>query len=194
MTRKSITGIILAGGQSRRMGSDKGLIVWQGKPFVQHIIEALQAVTEEVIIISNQPQYQDFGCPCYTDMIPDKGPLGGLYTGLFHSKSSHNIVLSCDVPLVSPPLLQLLIDAISPSTEAVQLVEEAQSHPLIACYHQSVLPIIENQLQMKKRSMKALISRLRVQSIAVAPLYQKCLFNINDQQDLAKLQGLDEER
>ncbi len=81
------TGIILAGGKSSRMGEDKGLVLLNGKPMIQYVIEALKGVVSDIIIISNNASYNKFGIPVYPDIIKDKGPVGGIFTGLHHSKT-----------------------------------------------------------------------------------------------------------
>ena len=100
------TGIILAGGKSQRMGTDKGLLLLDGKPFVSYIYEALQPIVgENCIIVSSNPDYDCLGCTRVEDIIPTKGPRGGISTGLKYSKTKMNIVISVDAPLVSTALL-----------------------------------------------------------------------------------------
>ena len=92
------TAIILAGGKSSRMGSDKGLVLLNGKPMISYIIEILKKMQIPIIIISNNENYKQFGLPVFADIIKEKGPLGGIYTGLKNSKTESNIIVSCDVP------------------------------------------------------------------------------------------------
>ena len=73
-SKNNITGIILAGGKSSRMGTEKGLILYKNKPFVEHIIEAMNPLVDNIIIISNNKAYKSFGFRCYEDLI--KNPLG----------------------------------------------------------------------------------------------------------------------
>jgi len=103
------TGIILAGGKSTRMNQDKGLMLLDGKPMIQYVIYTLNSLVDEIIIISNNAAYEQFGYPVYSDLIKDKGPLAGIYTGLFYAQSETNIVLSCDVPYVSEALISFLL-------------------------------------------------------------------------------------
>ena len=91
---KEIQAIILAGGESRRMGSDKGMLKKDGKPFVQSIIEAVKPLTARIMIISSNKDYKRFGYPVYEDIVKGKGPVGGIYTGLNHSRYEYNLVLA----------------------------------------------------------------------------------------------------
>ena len=103
----AITGIILAGGKSERMGTDKGLILYKGKPFIKHVYEAMKAVLgNNIVVVSSNAAYDAFGYRRIEDLIADKGPVGGLYTALKQSKTKLNLVLSVDVPLISSELLK----------------------------------------------------------------------------------------
>ena len=104
------TGIILAGGKSSRMGEDKGLVLLNGKPMIQYVIEALKEVVSDIIIISNNASYNKFRVPVYSDIIKDKGPVGGIYTGLYHSTTELNFCISCDVPMISSDFIFWLLN------------------------------------------------------------------------------------
>ena len=84
----AITGVILAGGKSSRMGFDKGLAILNGKPMIQYVIDVFEKLGLDIIIISNSPGYETFGYPIYNDLIPEKGPVGGIYTCLLYTSPS----------------------------------------------------------------------------------------------------------
>lgn len=130
------TGIILAGGKSSRMNQDKGLMLLDGKPMIQYIIDVLATIVDEIIIISNNPEYEQFGFPVYSDLIKDKGPLAGIYTGLFYSQSETNIVLSCDVPFVNEELILFLISEHQKHQITIPKKEE-RTHQLIGIFSKS---------------------------------------------------------
>jgi len=127
----NITGIILAGGKSSRMGQDKGLKIHDGIPFIQHILKAMNLVTNEILIVTDNVRYKTFGYPCVSDMIPNKGPVGGIYTGLTYTKTSLNLVLSCDIPFITAPVLENLIADYDPNYDAIMY----EDNPLIGLYH-----------------------------------------------------------
>src|SRR5690606_23061938 len=130
--KKHITGIILSGGKSSRMGSEKGFMSYNGKPFIQHSIEALKPLVMEIIIVSNNVDYDVFGLKRIEDVMENAGPLAGLYSGLHQSKTDYNLVLSCDIPLINTSILQRLVDAIDDDSEIIQIESQGKTMPLIA--------------------------------------------------------------
>ena len=128
-----LTGIILAGGKSSRMGEDKGLMSFKGKAMIQHIIDAVKPLVSTIVIIANNKDYEQFGYPVYEDIIKGKGPLAGIYTGLTHSKAEKNMVLSCDVPFVNGEILKLLIEACKDVDVAIP-EKNNRTHQLIGVY------------------------------------------------------------
>ena len=101
---RNITTIILAGGKSTRMKEDKGLIHFNGKMLVEVVIDAVKKITTNIIIITSTPAYKQFGCTCIEDEIKEKGPLGGILTGLANSSTKKNLVVGCDMPFLSHTL------------------------------------------------------------------------------------------
>ncbi len=150
--QKEKTAIILAGGQSSRMKEDKGLVYFNGKMLVKHVIEAIKKITDNIIIITANPAYKQFGYPCLEDEMNDKGPLGGIYTGLVHSPVQKNLFLGCDMPFLSERLLTELIDRCG--EEDVLLTEHrGKAEPLCSVYDRSCMahirPLLEkNQLKI----------------------------------------------
>lgn len=132
------TGIILAGGKSSRMGEDKGLVLLNGKPMVHYIIEALKEVMSDIIIISNNESYTKFGIPVYADIIKDKGPVGGIYTGLYHSKTELNFCISCDVPMISSDFILWLLKRSGKSYITLPMCKY-KVHQMIGVYSKQVL-------------------------------------------------------
>src|SRR5690606_32181897 len=134
MNKKNITGIILSGGKSSRMGTDKAFLSLNGKPFMQHSIDALKPLVAEVFIVSNNKNHDVFGVKRMEDAIENAGPLAGVYTGLKQSKTDYNLVLSCDIPLINATILQKLIAAIDDVSEIIQIENQGKTMPLIALY------------------------------------------------------------
>lgn len=132
----SKTGIILAGGKSSRMNQDKGLMLLNGKPMIKHVIDTLKTIVDEIIIISNSTEYKQFGYPIFSDLIKDKGPLAGIYTGLYYSQSETNIVLSCDTPYINQELILHLLSAHQNHQITIPKKEE-HTHQLIGIFSKS---------------------------------------------------------
>ncbi len=141
-----VSGIILAGGQSSRMGQDKGLLVLHGKPLVQHIIDALKPITSNIIIIANSDDYKKFGYPVYNDIIKEKGPVGGIYTALSNSSSLNNIILSCDTPFISTDFLRFLVSKSKKSLVTVPSFNN-KIHPLIGVYKKTAICVFKKALE-----------------------------------------------
>ena len=90
-SKKTITGIVLAGGKSRRMSTDKALLLFKGKPFLSHVIEALMPMADEILIVSDNKKHEKFNFKRVSDTMIDAGPLSGLHAGLKHSNTELNI-------------------------------------------------------------------------------------------------------
>ena len=99
--QKEITVIVLAGGKSSRMMKDKGLILFNDKTLIEHSIEKVKKVAAHIFIITTNSAYQQFGYPCIEDELKERGPLGGIFTGLVHSSTQKNLVIGCDMPFLS---------------------------------------------------------------------------------------------
>lgn len=105
-----MTAIILAGGKNVRMGGrNKAFLKFGEKTFIEHQVEALRSVFDEVIISTNSPEeYSHLNLPIVTDLIPYRGPLGGIYSGLTRASSFFSFVIACDMPFVNIELIKLL--------------------------------------------------------------------------------------
>jgi molybdopterin-guanine dinucleotide biosynthesis protein A len=97
----SISAYVLAGGQSSRMGQDKGLLMLGDKPVVSYVMTALQKVSDDITIISADEQYLTFGHALISDHYPGKGPASGIDTALQHAKTSTVFICSCDMPFIT---------------------------------------------------------------------------------------------
>ncbi|WP_299249328.1 molybdenum cofactor guanylyltransferase [uncultured Aquimarina sp.] len=175
---QDITGIILAGGKSSRMGQDKGLKLHRGTPFIQHIIQAIETITDKILIITGNTHYQTFGYPCVPDIIPDQGPIGGIYTGLKHTKTTQNLVLSCDVPFVKPLVLNNLISEYESNYDVVTY----EDIPLITLYNKSVETTFFESIQKQHLSLRKTLSKLKVKSIPISESIEPYVKNINTPQ------------
>lgn len=163
---KPVTGIILAGGKSSRMGFDKGMAAFNGRAMVTWIIDTLQAVCTHSIIISNADAYHQLGLPVYADIYTDSGPLGGIYTGLKHSTTEYNLIMACDMPYVKPELLVQLL-AFAEDYSIVVPSVNGQLEPLCGFYHKSILPEMEELLQQNTRKMQHVIRQFSHKEIQI---------------------------
>lgn len=155
----TITGVILAGGKSSRMGFDKGLAMLNGTPMIQHIIAVIEKLGLELIIISNNPAYKDFGYPVYEDVIPEKGPAGGILTALEYSTTDVNLILSCDAPYINSEVLNALISQ-SGNSDITIAEHEGIEYPLIGVYRMSIKNVFRKNVEQNKLKLRSICSEL----------------------------------
>lgn len=186
-THKNITGIILAGGKSSRMGTDKGFVMYKHQSFMDHIIEALKQVVNNIIIVSDNTDYDDFNLKRVDDIIKDSGPLAGLYSGLTHSNTQDNLVLSCDIPLINTEILQKLVAHKDDNVDIIQLESMGKTMPLIALYKKECAQICYDLLQRNERRMSALINSLNTKTIVLDQDLEEFTLNVNTLNELNAL-------
>ncbi|PTM10411.1 MAG: hypothetical protein DA407_03740 [Bacteroidetes bacterium] len=184
VAKNKITGIVLAGGKSSRMGSDKGLLKIENRTFVECVIDAMKPLIDEIIIVSNNPEYDQFGYHRVEDDIKDSGPLAGLYSGLKHSNTEHNLVLSCDIPLMKAEILEKLIDADYKNYEVVQIQSQQKTMPLIAIYNKQCAETCLQLLQQGEKRLRVAVSQLKVKTILVDSEFDVLVKNVNTKEDL----------
>jgi molybdopterin-guanine dinucleotide biosynthesis protein A len=185
---KNITAIILAGGKSERMGTDKGLLDLNGKPFIKHICDALQPILgSNILIISSNKKYDAFGYARVEDIIENKGPVGGLYSALNASKTKVNLVLSVDVPLVSTELLEWLIASHGETFMVTQTTIEDKTNPLIAIYDRSMRIVFGEHIAGKQLKLKNVVEDVKHQTIVVPEKWSDQVQNINTQEEYQNL-------
>lgn len=144
---QDITGIILSGGKSSRMGTNKSFLKFGDKEAVEITIDLMKLLFSEVIISSNQPEeYEKFGLPIYRDVYEFKGPLAGIHSGLSHSKTEKNFVISCDVPLLTAEMIEYLISQ-EWESDIVICKADGFNQQLVGLYKKSLLPKIEEILK-----------------------------------------------
>ncbi len=186
---ENFTGIILAGGKSQRMGTDKGLLPLNGKPFITHIYEAMKPVFgDNIVVVSSNADYDAFGYQRIEDLISDKGPVGGLYTALKQSKTKFNLVLSVDVPLVTTELLQWLVDNHDDSYLITQVQVDDKVSPLVAVYDRALRTLLGEHMAGNQLKLRDVIAEVNPQTLIVPVKWSEQLQNINTEEDYKKIQ------
>ncbi len=164
------SGIIVAGGASRRMGWDKAFIEFRGKPLIARVIDRVQAVCSETIIVANDRKaFGQYGLPVIEDAFPGKGSLGGIFTGLRAAREPFALAVACDMPFLDEQLLRYMIslapgfDVVVPRTtdpsskfrrapneatrrKRMPTARERDLHPLHAVYAKSCLETMHVRL------------------------------------------------
>ncbi|MDE0636264.1 MAG: molybdenum cofactor guanylyltransferase [Candidatus Poribacteria bacterium] len=201
-----VTGVILAGGKSRRMGENKALLRLGNRTIIGHVIQRIQPITDELLLITNSPdEYTHLGIAMHKDIIPNAGALGGIHAGLSYASHETVLCVGCDNPFLVPNLLSYLVsalgkyDAVMPWTDKESSAKNAGAQiilqTLCAVYSKRCLPIIEQMLNESDLRVHALQERANV--FALAPEIWKTydaegfsFFNVNTPEDFEKAQTM----
>jgi len=165
------------------MGEDKGLMLYNGKPMIQYVIDAVLPLTNQIIISANSANYNVFNYPIFSDQEIDKGPLAGIVTTLTQSHSEINWILSCDSPAITTEMLQELVDQLGDYDAVVPQTGE-KIHPLIAVYRKSILKRMEEHLALNQLKMMDVLNQLHVNYYKVNESDQFNFKNLNSTADL----------
>lgn len=184
ISKEHISGIILTGGKSSRMGHDKASIFLNGKPFIQHVVEAMKPLVNSISIVSSNPEHDTFGVQRVEDLIEDAGPLAGLYSGLFNSSTPLNLVLSCDIPFIKTKTLELLLNEDYLGYDIVELSAKGKSMPLIALYKKNCATKCLELLNSDERRLRKLSEKCSVKTLNVEDNLIFQTQNINTKEDL----------
>jgi len=185
---EGVTGLILAGGQSHRMGQDKAFLRWGDATLLQRVIDTLRPITDELIVAVNDPRrFHHLPVRVVEDIVPDAHALGGLYTGLGVASNSICFVCGCDAPFLNPTLIRWLIEQTAGWDLAIPRTHEGLQ-PLHAVYAKTALPVIEEQLRCRQRDLQGLVPRLRAKVIDTDAIRRLdpgglSFFNVNTPQD-----------
>lgn len=191
---RELSAIVLAGGQSRRLGRDKALLPWQGRTLIEHIVAQLTELSDDVLVITGtERRYQELlDVPIFADEIKNIGPMGGLYTGLTHARSEYSLIVACDMPLLTRAIIDLLRSELDSSVRAV--VPEVQGHrvPTLAIYHKECLAVIERLLIQGITALQALLDSAPTKVIPETQLRiidpeLRAFTNLNTLEDWEKL-------
>ena len=186
--KKNITAIILAGGKSTRMGQEKSLILFSGKPLIEVLIDKLSRIFNNLMIITNKPDlYKKYGIEIHTDLLKNHGSLGGIYTGLFYSKTNYNFICACDMPFLNENLIKFMLKKTG-SYDIIIAQHNARLEPLSAIYSKSCITPIKEQLSKNNLKITDFFSSVKVKTITENEIMTfdaegKCFVNINTRED-----------
>lgn len=192
-----ITAVILAGGQSRRMGRDKAVEPFAGEPLIRGVIRrASQAVSAHHVVVVVADLARAAGLPLdddhrtAVDVFPDCGSLGGIYTGLNAASTDWSLVTACDMPFLSAPLLAHMAE-LRDGVDAVVPVVDGRPEPTHALYSRRCLPAIEKRLRAGQLKISGFFDDVSVHYVPENDVRNFDLdllsfFNINRPEDLAR--------
>lgn len=186
-----MTVIILSGGKASRMsGQDKAFLEIDNEPIISAQLRALKKLFKEIIIVTNLPEKYKVlkDIKVVTDIIPNQGPLGGIYSGLRVSNSFYSFVVACDMPYINTGLIEYMYKK-SSGYDAVVPKLNKRYEPLYSLYSKNCLKFIEQLLDKKIFKINELFSKIMVQEISSEEIGQFALgarifTNINTREDL----------
>ena len=197
--------VILAGGKSSRMGTDKALLELNGKTFIEQISKELEWFEEKIIAHGNTRELSDTIWTVISDIYPNHGPLGGIHSALSVCQSDALFVVTCDMPLLKSSLAHKLCDIMCESEvmertvdgavsgqvvydAVISVGEDGKIHPLCGVYRKSVLSILEEQILSGRNKVMEVLNKLHVKYVTIdSSIGVQQLLNINTPQDYKKL-------
>lgn len=191
MTRQACTGIILAGGESKRLnGTQKANVVIGGKRIIDRIMSVFNLLFDDIIIVSNQPlTFIEWDALIVKDLFKERSSLAGLHSGLFYTKTEYTFISACDTPFLNRNLVNTIIQHIDPGVDVVIPRTEMGVEPLCAVYAQQCLHHVQNALEQNKFKISQFFKRLNVKEIPETVLRKSdpdliSFFNINTQDNI----------
>ncbi len=187
--KKNVTGIILCGGKSSRMGENKALLEFEGVRLIDRVLDGLRALFQEIILVTNTPRdYTDLDAEIVTDIIPGKGAIGGIYSGLFYASGDCSFVCACDMPFIEQAFISYMVRR-SGTYDVVVPRSRDGRQPLHALYSRRCLNKMEKQIHENRLKISDLYQSMKVLEIgpeeiaAHAREGERVFFNVNTKED-----------
>jgi len=182
-------GIILAGGKSSRFGKDKALAKWEGRTLLERAVDLLESLRlNPVVVTSGEKDYSFLSCPVEKDLIPSKGPLGGLYTACCIFKNAPLAVLTCDMPNLTPELLKMLLDSHRKAFKVTLLkTKRNRFQPFPGIYEPSLIDRIRKVLEAGDWSMQDFLQQVSEINLIPFKGSQEVFLNVNFQHQIGEV-------
>jgi molybdopterin-guanine dinucleotide biosynthesis protein A len=197
--KKNTTAVILAGGDSRRMGADKAFLTVGGVPLIDRVLAATREACGRTIIITNTPDaFRYLEIEIFTDIHPGFGSLGGLHTGLFHATTDTVFVLGCDMPFIEPKLMEYIISVRGRADIAVPVLGRYYE-PLFSAYSRTTIDEVERTIEAGRRQIVSFFKHMRLKEVsewelrAIDPELDS-IMNINTPGDLIRAEAIAKRR
>ncbi len=188
--KNKLTGIILSGGKSIRMGENKAFIEIGGATLINRVHTLFQKLFEEIIIVTNQKElFLNLNSNIYVDLLPNRGVLGGIYTGLFFFLFQYAFCVACDMPFLNESVIQYLINGIQKEYDVIVPKTKDGLQPLHAIYSKSCLEPIKKIIDQGKFKIIDLYPEVKIKIIEEKEFYEldpmmKSFINVNTQEEL----------
>lgn len=182
-----VTGVILTGGKSKRIGKDKSFLVYNGTFFIDRIIDALKSIGAAYILISVNKvgEYQSLPFRKIKDSFVHYGPLAGIYEALTVCSSDHVLCVPCDMPLIHTDILTYILSESTPHTINVTAVDK-NIHPLLGVYPKAVLPKLDTYLKSDRKKVFDFLAGIEYNIIDLSH-YRDMIININTEDEYRAL-------
>lgn len=186
-----MTGIVLAGGKNIRLGTNKAFLEICGVRILDHIYGVFRTFFSKIILVTNEPLlYTYLPVRIVTDLLPNKGPLGGLFSGLFYTNSFPAMAVACDLPFLKPNLIKFLLDNWESHLDLLLPVTPDGHQPLCALYGIRALGVIKQRLAKGDLKISHIFRYLKRKILSPEVLAQvdsdfRSFFNVNTLADLA---------
>lgn len=181
--RPAATAAILAGGESRRMGTDKGLTDAGGRPLIAHIAAQLTYFPEVLIGANDPARYAFLDLPVVPDRARGRGPLMGILSCVASAAHEHCFVTACDIPELDPAFVLEILAQTGEVDVVMPRLPDGRTEPLLAVYRRSIVPVAEDLLRAGPQRIVALLARVRVRYVPFGPpVWYR---NLNSPEDLA---------
>lgn len=181
------TGIVLAGGESRRMGKDKALLPWGERNLLENAILILQPFCCDLIISSGNPAHHFPGALRVSDEFPGIGPMSGIYSCLNRSRTEDNLVIAADMPGLSADILRFLLHQGQGYKAAVFIRPEGMLEPLCGYYHREILGAMAKFIKRGEYTMHSFIASVRTRLVKTEELpglnTRNMFLNLNDHEE-----------
>ena len=180
----AVSGFVLAGGASRRMGSDKALLGGEDDSLLLRVTRVVEAAAGSAIVVAPQGRYEDMGVPVLADRWPGEGPLGGIVTALEFSRDPLNLIVAVDMPRIDVTTLRELVLAAGETGRSVIPVhEDGATEPLCAVYHRNDLPALRAFFDDGGRRVRDAIGRMKYERV---PAAERVFANVNTPEEWAE--------
>ncbi|MGQ4807491.1 Molybdenum cofactor guanylyltransferase [Candidatus Entotheonellaceae bacterium PAL068K] len=168
--QQTITGVILAGGKSRRMRQNKALMTLGGRRLIDRVVDVMRDVFTDLLMVTNSPEvYADLELPMVGDVYPDKGSLGGIYSAIYHVTTPYCFIVACDMPFLSVAVMRYLMAQMT-AYDVVMPDVHGDMQPLHAIYSQACLPPILRRLEANRLKVIDFLPEIRVCRVTAADL------------------------
>lgn len=180
---------ILAGGLSTRMGSDKSKLLWQGRTFLQILLNEFSDITDCMVSVGRDQDFELIPCRKVIDTIHNIGPIEGIRELLIHAKNPYVFICATDMPFLKRELPTYLLSYINDDYDSWVIKNENGLHPLCGIYSVRILPVIEELIHEKDYKLQHLLNRIRTKFITLDTLGLPdiILSNINTKEEYNKL-------